>query len=142
MGSMQKTKGTAMPMITGVLVGAAISVMLTLAAAVLLTWLLFAGKMDEYFLGYAVLGALLIASITGALFAAIKIKRRKGAVCFITGGIYWLCLLSFTGIFFGGNFQGLGTSAIVVVVGSGTALVLGLTKHRNRKNDYKKYRAR
>ena len=140
MKASNKVKGTAVPMPAGVAMGTLTSIVFTGISAVLLTWMILSGKVDETSIGYFSMGIILIGSLIGALLSAGKIKRRRMLVCGITGGAYYFTLILCTLIFFGGNFRGLGVTAIMVLVGSLASGLLGLRKQNRHRRVSKKYR--
>jgi hypothetical protein len=62
-------------------------------------------------------------------------------VCCITGMVYFLGLLAATALFFGGNYKGVGISAIVVIIGTLSAGALGLKRKAGPGRRYIKYRS-
>lgn len=122
----------------GILIGVLVCVGVTLIASVILAWLIAAEKMDESAVGYGAMIALLLSAILGSWTASAKIGRLRTQVCLITGGIYYLVLLSITALFFGGQYQGMGVAAILVIAGSGVTALLGIREKKSRKNKIKK----
>jgi putative membrane protein (TIGR04086 family) len=126
----------------GVAIGLVVSLIITGVLASILAWLVLGGKISENSLGYFVMGTLVIASVVGSMLSASKIKRRWVLVCCITGTAYYSVLLLCTALLFGGQFQGFGVTAIMVLGGSITAGLLGLKKPSKQRSGYKKYRNR
>ena len=81
---------------------------------------------------------LLLSASLGSWTASTKIGRLRTQVCLITGGIYFLVLLSITALFFDGLYQGIGVAAILVFVGSGVTALLGIREKKSRKSKIKK----
>jgi len=122
----------------GILIGVLVCVGVTLIATVILAWLITTEKMGESAVGYGAMVALLLSAILGSWTASAKIGRLRTQVCLITGGIYYLVLLSITALFFGGQYQGMGVAAILVIAGSGVTALLGIREKKSRKNKIKK----
>lgn len=122
----------------GILIGVLVCVGVTLIATVILAWLITAEKMGESAVGYGAMVVLLLSAILGSWTASAKIGRLRTQVCLITGGIYYLVLLSITALFFGGQYQGMGVAAILVIAGSGVTALLGIREKKSRKNKIKK----
>ena len=114
----------------GILIGVLVCVGVTLIATVILAWLITAEKMGESAVGYGAMVALLLSAILGSWAASAKIGRLRTQVCLITGGIYYLVLLSITALFFGGQYQGMGVAAILVIAGSGVTALLGIREEK------------
>ena len=115
-----------------------VSVITTLVCSAVLAWLISAEKMHADAIGYGTAVALLAASFVGALTAVARIKRLRMQVCLITGGVYYLVLLSVTALFFGGRYQEMGAAAIFVILGSGMTALLGIREKKSRKNKMRK----
>ena len=141
MTTTKKVKGTATSMSVGVAMGTGVSLLITCVLSALLTLLALEGKIQENTIGYFSMGILLASSVLGALLSAVKVKRRWMLVCCMTGGIYYLLLLGSTAVFFGGNYQGVGVSGLLVLMGCSISGMLGLRKGRHGDKRYKKYRA-
>ena len=122
----------------GVLIGVLVCVGVTLVATVILAWLIAAEKMGENAVGYGAMVVLLLSAILGSWTASVIIGRLRTQVCLITGGIYYLVLLSITALFFSGQYQGMGVAAILVIVGSGMTALFGIREKKSRKNKIKK----
>ncbi len=134
----KKLTGKAAGMPMGILIGVMVSVMTTLICSAVLAWLISTEKMQADAIGYGVAVALLVASFIGALAAVARIKRLRTQVSLITGGVYYLVLLSVTALFFGGRYQGMGVAAIFVILGSGLTALLGIREKKSRKNKMRK----
>ena len=76
---------------------------------------------------------LIVSSFAGAMIAFSRIKRQRMLVCIVSGVIYFAMLMSVTALFFGGQYSAVGTTALLVLAGSGTAALLGLRQRRGTK---------
>ena len=90
--------------------------------------------------GYAATVILLLASAIGAWIAALMVKRRWIMICVGAGGSYYLTLLAITALFFGGQYQAVGVTALLVFGGAGAVGLLGITKKNGNGNRRQKYR--
>lgn len=140
MHTRSQVKGTALPMTFGIVLGTAVSLLITVLLAAILTWLCLEEKVDGDSLGYYVMCILLISSMFGAVLAAVRIKRRRMLVCIVTGAAYFMALLGITAVFFGGIYKGVGVTGILVMMGSAIAGMLGFVKSKRSDKHYKKYR--
>ncbi len=137
-----KVTGTALPMAAGLALGAAVALGILFVLALAIAWMALSGKMPIGAVGYGVMTAHLLAVCAGCLVAGNGIKRRKWLVSLLVGCIYFLCLIGCTAMFFGGQYDGFGATAIVVFL---PAIVLGWLMARGDNagtNRYKKYRNR
>ena len=138
----KKVTGKSRPMVAGIGIGLAVSMFLTMIGAALVANLILSGKMGEEGIGYGATATLLLSSAAGAWLAAILIKRRWMLVCLGAGGIYYLMLLAITAMFFGGQYQGMGVTALLVLGGSGAMGLLGVRGEKTPHKRTQKYRFR
>lgn len=121
-----KPTGTAMSMPAGLAIGGIWSLCVTLVMAALVAKLMDMEAIRQDSIGYFVISILLVASTTGALLSFGRIKRRRMVVCMVSGLIYYCVLLSITALCFGGQYQGMGVTGLVVLGGSFCAGLLGI----------------
>ena len=126
-------------MAVGIFQGLLVSVVVTLVFTAVLAWLVAAEKIEVSAVGYGSMVALLLSAMLGSWVASAKIGCRRVQVCGITGCAYYLTLLSITALFFGGQYQGMGVAAILVLVGSGLPALLGMKQNKPRKAKIKKH---
>lgn len=134
-----KVTGTASSMAGGLAVGWLIGLLLTIAGSVLSALLILKEMIGESSIGYCVMFIVVIASALSAGTAVQRVKRRRAYVCILSGLLYYGTLLSMTALFFGGQYHGMGVTALLVAAGCGTVLLLGL-KGEGR-GTRKKYRS-
>ena len=67
----------------------------------------------------------IIAFLADAAVAIHKIRRRKLLVAGASGLIYFACLLGITALFFGGQYQGIGVTGLMILCGSALPLLRG-----------------
>lgn len=138
----KRATGTAVPMAIGMISGVGLGLITTILLSGLVAYLVLTEKLQETSVGYC--AAIILASSVGlgCLIATVLIKRMLMQVCIGVGGSYYGMLLVITALFFGGNYRGMGVTALVVF---GTALAVGLLKlHNNERKQRarKKYRRR
>lgn len=129
----KKVTGKAVAMPTGLALGTGICLLITLAGAAVLAWLVNGESLGENGIGYGAIIILGLSSVCGAWTAAGSIKRRRVQVCMLTGLLYYLVLLAMTALFFGGQYQGMVVTAVVIFIGSGTVSLLGVKGKSVRK---------
>ncbi len=122
-----KATGRAVSMPLGLVFGAAVSLGITLFVSAVLAKLVDSEKMTWENIGYGIMIQLFAASFLGAMTAYGKIKRQRLLVCAISGAVYLVLLLAITAVFFGGQYKAVGVTAALVLAGSGTAGLLGLS---------------
>lgn len=136
----KKGTGRATPMPVGFGLGVGISVGVTLILSAFIAYLVQTGSLEESAVGYSSGLILLLSSALGALVSASRIKRRWMLICLGAGGLYYLSLIAMTALFFGGQYQGMGVTAILVLVGAGLTGLLGVKAKGSGKWKRRKYR--
>lgn len=129
----KKAAGKSVGVAVGILIGVAVSVAITLISCMILAWLISVEKIALDSMNYGAGVVLMLASFLGALMAVGRIKRMRTQVCLMTGGAYYLMLLSITALFFSGRYKGCGLAAIFVFAGCGLAALLGIKEKKGRK---------
>ena len=134
----QKVTGRSMTIAGGVGVGVLLSVTLTVVGSAILAGIINGEIIKENGLGYGAIVILLISSIVGALAAWKCVRHRRLLVCSLTGAGYYAALLGLTGLFFGGQYHGMGVTALVVLAGTGCTMLLGLKSKKTGNYSFKK----
>ena len=124
--------GKAMPMIGGILSGSGIALVLTLAGALVITWMVDGEILDQTNIGYGIMLVLLASSAVGAWSAVALVKRQRLPVTMAAGGLYLLWLLGIATLCFGGNYQGIVPTALMVLGSSLAVALIGNGKKGNR----------
>ena len=137
MVTQHKATGRASSLPGGLAWGALVSMGLTLVGSALVALLVYRGSMPVDGIGYGAMVILMVSALSGAWTAWKKVKRLRLQVCLISGGIYYLMLLGVTMLFFGGQFRGMGVTALVVACGSILAILGGFSKGRGGKRRYR-----
>ncbi len=138
----KKLTGRASSIPMGLVWSLLVSMGVTLLCCVALTSMIAGEHMPETAIGYGAMGTLLLASVSGALMAIWRVKHRYLLMCVCSGACYYLCLLCCTALFFGGQYQGMGTTALVVLGGSVLAALATVRKSGGRKRARVKYKIR
>ena len=126
MAKKSKVTGTARSMPAGIGLGSLLSIAITVAGAFVITWLVSAQRLSKEGIGYGIALVQFLGAAFGAWLAAMMIKHRRVQVCLLTGCGYFVALLGSNALFFGGHYSGIGVSAIVILLGSGGAALLGI----------------
>ena len=118
--------------------GAGSALLCSLAGSAILAYLIQKESVAYDAMGYGIMMILLGSSLAGSYLAWRKIKHRRAAVCLATGGTFFLMLLSITALFFGGQFEAVGVTALLIFSGSASVILAGLgqgraDRHRVRK---------
>ena len=113
-----KVTGRASSVFTGLVWATLTASVITLIGIAVTSLMIERELMEWKRTGYAVLIILLISSWAGAVVAALKIKRRKLLFCLMSGVLYFVMLLVVTALFFGGEYSGVGETALLILCGS------------------------
>ena len=134
-----KVTGTASSIPVGLLWSGLVSLGITAVTSAGAAWLVLNRKISPEGIGYCAMIILLLASVSGAVTAVKRIKRLRFQMCMAAGVVYYGCLLAITALFFGGNYHGLGVTALMILCGSGTTALLlpGNGRHPKMKNSRK-----
>lgn len=129
----QKPSGRASSIPMGLLTGALVSLAITMLLAALAAKLTLAEITEESHIGYYVIIILMTASFFGTHTACSKIKRQRLMVCLLSGVVFFLLLMSITALFFGGQYEAVGVTAVLVFGGSMLAAMTNSNWGRGRK---------
>ena len=119
-----KLTAKAMTIPAGLALGVATALAVTGIGAGVGAWAVLRGMISEKVIGYLAMVILLLSSAAGAAVAAGTIQRLRGQMCLAAGGGYLLSLLAVTAVFFGGQYQGMGVTALMVLCGSVLVILL------------------
>ena len=136
----KKVSGKSKSIAVGLAIGLAVSLVITMVGAAITANLVLSETVGMEKVGYAATVILLLASAIGAWIAAWMVKRRWIMICIGAGGSYYLSLLAITALFFGGQYQAVGVTALLVFGGCGAVGLLGVTKQNGKGNRRSKYR--
>lgn len=116
----------------GLGIGLLVSIGTTLVMSCVLSWLVHGEQLLESAANYGVLAILLISPAIGAAVAAALIKEKRLIVCMASAACYIILLLACTALFFGGQYQGIGVTVLVVLGGCVGIGLLGLKEEKTR----------
>lgn len=117
----------------GLLIGGVCALGGTLVLSAVLAKLVDIETIPQDKIGYGIMVLLLVCAFLGANVACGKIKRQYLIVSVISAGIYFAVLISITALFFGGQYSGVGVTAILVLCGSLLAALARSGKGEGRK---------
>ena len=135
MGIHQKVTGRSSSLGSGIAAGVAVALALTLLLGALLAFFISREVVQQENLGYGVMVILFLAAALGCRLAYRKIKHRRLLVFFLTALGYLVSLTAITALFFGGRFEGIFPTAMLIIGSSGMAFLFP-----GRRNDAGKHR--
>ena len=120
----QKVTGTATTIPVGLGLGSLASMTVTAVLSAGAAWLILRGSLAENSVGYCAMVILLVASMAGAATATGKIKRLRFQMGLASGALYFALLLAVTALFFGGIYDGVGVTALMILCGNLLVILL------------------
>lgn len=120
-----KATGRAASLPASLAIGVGFALLWTVLGAMLVAKLVDNEVMPQESIGYGSMAILLTASFLAAAVSFGKLRRQRVPVCLGAGGAYFLCLLAVTALFFGGQYEGMGVTAVLVLLGAGAAILPG-----------------
>ena len=138
----QKANSTMGLVTSGLILGVMVSVAITLIGAAVGGAMISSETIPEDSTGYCAMAILLISAMTGAITGAGKAKEKRLYVCGLIGAIYFLVLLATTALLFGGQYEGVGVTALVIFAGSIVACLMGMGGGNRPKRRKSKIRHR
>ena len=127
---MEKLTGRASSIPSGLIIGALVSTVITVLVAAIGAHLVMSQYIDQDQIGYCSIAALILGTILGAITACKRIKHRKLMVCALSGLAYYLLLLMTTALFYGGQYEGMGVTLLIVML---STLAAALIANREEK---------
>ena len=102
----------------GLGLGLLISLILTLAGVGIFSYLIASEAVGEETIRYGIYVIQGVTAAAGSWVAGAVIKKMYLQVSLMSGGAYYLSLLAMTALLFGGQYQGMGVTAAIVMLSS------------------------
>ena len=126
-------KHTAKPIPVGIGLGLALAWFISIIGVGVTALLIHSEAIPENGMGYGIVITLIVACIIGALFSVSKIQRLRLQMAMLFGVVYYLSLLGTNALFFGGQYSGMGVTALVVFGACSAVAFMGLSGGKTRK---------
>jgi hypothetical protein len=134
----QKVTGRASSVPAGLATGALTGLAITLIISYLAAFMASRELLDRDMFGYCAMAVLILASFVSAKVAVAKIKKMPLQMAAASGLVLYVLLLSMTALFFGGQYDALGVTLVLGLIGSGAGGILASGKPKRRKQKYHK----
>lgn len=134
----QKVTGRASSVPAGLATGALTGLAITLIISYLAAFMASRELLNRDMFGYCAMAVLILASFVGAKVAVAKIKKMPLQMAAASGLVLYVLLLSMTALFFGGQYDAMGVTLVLVLIGSGAGGILASGKPKRRKQKYHK----
>lgn len=131
-------RNTASSLPVGVAIGLLANLLITLVGAAFTAYLVDKQIIPQSAIGYGCVITLLLSACLGALVSVKRVKRLRMQVCLISGACYYIMLLGINALFFGGQYEGMGITALVVLGGCLAVAITGMSGGKSRKSILKK----
>ena len=127
-------KQKALPSIPAVLgIGLVVGIVITLIFTAVGAYLVHSEALPEESVGYVTPVIQFLGALAGSTAIIKMTDRHKMQMCLLSGGLYFLFLLSMTALLFGGEYQGVGLGALAVLLGAGgVGLLSGFGGNRKK----------
>lgn len=132
MAKKNPAKKISMPL--GIAIGIVVSLLVTLIGTAITAWMIAGEYLGEASIGYAAIVIYAAASAAGAMLAAGWVGSKRLPVCICSGAGYLLLLLACTALFFGGQYQAVTVSALIILLGSSAVALLGTKRKKTAKH--------
>lgn len=134
-----KQTGRAMSMPKGILAGTLIAVITGIIGICITAKLIDMEIIPYHQIGYGVLITLIVSSWIGSVTSIKKIKRQKNIAALLTGICYYGMLIIMVAVFFGGKYNGVGETGLLILCGSVLPVFFDFTGKKRGKKISKKY---
>lgn len=89
-------------------------------------------------IGYYIMIMLLVSSFAGGKAAIATIGTQYLLISAMSGLLYWMFLLCFTALFFGGSYDAVGETGALIMAGSLTSAMLRLPRKKASIRNYQR----
>ena len=132
----KKVTGRASSVPGGLASGMLTGLVITLLASAFAAYLASREVLAQDMFGYCAMGVLVLASFAGAAVAVRRIKKMPLQMAVASGLLLYVMLISMTALFFGGQYDAMGITLVLVLIGSGAGGILASGKPVSRKRKY------
>lgn len=127
--------GKSIPFAIGV--GTGISLVVMMLGILITALLLMNETIKESAIGYGVMIITIVSAIAGCATTVTLARNRILVLSICTAFVFALLLLAITALFFGGQYNGVWVT-MLMIIGSSVAVALVAGKHLNRPKAYRK----
>lgn len=135
----QKRTGRASSIPAGLAWGTAFSLVTMILGTGITAKLIESEIMSWNNMGYMILIFLILSAWSAGVISYRKIKRQKMAVCVMSGILLFVILIIMTALFFGGQYSGIGETALLIACGSTLAAITGSGEKRRTRRKIRSY---
>lgn len=120
--------GKTVSMPVGIAIGTSLAVITTIGGTAILASLMESESMQENAMKTSCMIMHFLSATLGALLSAALTKQKRLPVCIITAASYFGILLAMTALLFGGQYQNILPTVLIVIAGGGVATLPALIR--------------
>lgn len=120
-------------MAIAVLIGLAVSFVLSLLLSAIAAWAVSNGKLQENAIGTVIWPIQFLATAIGCLIATLLMGSMPAVVSGVCGGAYALMLIAVNILFLDGSMEGIGSGVLSVLCGICIPIILRLRNKKGRR---------
>ena len=124
--------GRAMSIPKGLALGNGISLGLTVLLSLGLAGLISRERLRWEQIGYGIFIILFFSALLGAAVSVNAVKRQRLMIAMSAGVLFWATLIALTALFFGGQYDGMLVTGLIILAASGTVALLGLRREKRK----------
>lgn len=124
--------GRAVSIPKGLAMGNGVSLGLTLLLSLVLAGLISRERLQWDQIGYGILVILFFSALLGAAISVRAVKRQRLMIALGSGLLFWATLIAITALFFGGQYDGMPVTGLVILAACGTVALMGLRREKPR----------
>ena len=124
--------GKAVSIPKGLAMGNGVSLGLTLLLSLALAGLISRERLQWEQIGYGILVILFFSALLGAAISVKAVKRQRLMIAMGSGLLFWATLIAITALFFGGQYDGMLVTGLIILAASGTVALMGLRREKRK----------
>lgn len=133
-----KPSGRASSLAGGLAAGFSVAIVATVLLCALSAKMVDLQWIDEKDIGYCAMVILMAAPFLGTRTAQKRIQRQQLMVCVLSGSLYFIGLMAITALFFGGKYEAVAVTMLMVAAGTVLSVLTGNRKNRAGKGKKKR----
>ena len=130
--SVKWNSGRAVSIPKGLAMGNGVSLGMTLLMSFALAGLISRERLAWNQVGYGILAILFISALLGTAVSVKAVKRQWLMIALGSGLLFWATLIAITALFFGGQYDGMLVTGLIILAACGTVALAGLSGERGK----------
>ena len=130
--SVKWNSGRAVSIPKGLAMGNGVSLGMTLLMSFALAGLISRERLSWDQVGYGILILLFLSALLGAATSVKAVKRQRLMIAIGSGLLFWATLIAITALFFGGQYDGMLVTGLIILAACNTVALAGLRGERRK----------